>query len=198
VVEALLVGGLAAATFASTSFDNFTLLLGFLSKDGFRHRGVVLGYVASSVVMVLLAFLAAEAVEFAPARHIRFLGVVPLMLGFWGIYRLVRPVAGEDVSSAQGRGAGGFVAVFGVMLANSADTFTVFLSLLADTAEGLEIYALLTVPVMAFVWSGLALWLLGRQRIAAMVQRAATVILPFVLVLIGGYILMDSPTDLVP
>jgi cadmium resistance protein CadD (predicted permease) len=198
MVEALVVVGLAAATFASTSFDNFTLLLGFLSNEAYRRRAVVLGYAVSSVIMVLLAFVAAEAVEFAPARYVRYLGLVPLGLGLVGVYRLVRPATTDTHGATALRGGGGFVPVLIVMLANSADTFSVFVSLLADTREGLEIYALLAVPVLALLWSGLALWLLGKERIARTIHRIAGALLPFVLVLIGWYIFSNSPTDLVP
>jgi cadmium resistance protein CadD (predicted permease) len=198
MVDALMVGGLAAATFISTSFDNFTLLLGFLSNEAYRRRAVVVGYVVSSVVMVLLAFAAAEAVEFAPARYVRFLGLVPFALGLVGVYRLARPAATDAQRESAGPVGGGFVPVLVVMLANSADTFSVFVSLLADTREGLEIYAVLSVPLLALFWAGFAIWLLGKERIARTVQRMAKVVLPFVLVFIGWYIFSNSPTDLVP
>lgn len=193
-----MVVGLAGASFISTSFDNFTLLLAFLSNETYRHRAVMTGYVASSLVMVMLAFGAAEAVEFAPAGYVRYLGLVPLTLGLVGVYRLIRPPTADTGHPTVSRRGGGFVPVLIVMLANSADTFSVFVSLLADTREGLEVYALLTVPVLALLWSAFAVWLLGKERIARRVRRVASFVLPFVLVLIGWYIFSNSPTDLIP
>ncbi|HSM05705.1 MAG TPA: cadmium resistance transporter [Longimicrobiales bacterium] len=196
MLERLTVAALAAASFVATSFDNFTLLLGFFSNPRYSRRRVVLGYLASTACMVLLAYGVSTAVEQAPTRTLGYLGLVPLAFGLHGLYRLRRP--GVGTGDADRVAERGFVAVFLVMLANSGDTFAVFVSVFADTVEGLEGWILIAALAMAALYGLVARWLVSRERVADAVARVARLALPFLLVLIGLYILADTGTDVVP
>ncbi len=123
----LTVVGLAAASFVSTSLDNFTLLLGFYGDERYARGRVLVGYLASTAGMVFLAHGVATAVETAPSHLLGYLGVIPLGLGLVGVFRLFRPAAPTD--EPRGGEARGFLAVLAVMLANSGDTLAVFVSL---------------------------------------------------------------------
>ena len=192
----LTVAGLAAASFVSTSLDNFTLLLGFYGDGRYARGRVLVGYLASTVGVVFLAHLVATAVETAPSHLLGYLGVIPLGLGLVGVFRLVRPGAGvEESPDVEARG---FLAVLAVMLANSGDTLAVFVSLLADTAEGLEVWVLLTATLMAAAYALVARRLVERSGAAALLRRYTRVLLPFLLIWIGVHILGNTATDVVP
>jgi len=187
--------GLALATFVSTSFDNFTLLLGFFADDEYPRRQVVGGYLVSVVTVVLLAWAGSAAVEMAPTSYLGYLGLIPLGLGVVGLFRMVK---GAEKAVARPSAVKGFTPVFLVMLANSGDSLAVFVSVFGDTAESLEIPMLLTAAFAAIVYASLARWLVTRSAIGAHIQRGARVVLPFLLIAIGSYILMNTGTDVVP
>lgn len=193
----LAVIGVAAASFVSTSFDNFTLLVGFYADGRYARTKVLFGYAASTLGMVFLAHGAATAVEVAPAAFLSYLGLVPLGLGLVGVVRLFRG-GSTDTGSSTESAPRGFLAVLGVMLANSGDTLVVFVSVFADTAEGLERWVVGTAVAIAIGYAVLAQWLVERSRAADRLQRYTRVILPFLLVGIGAYILANTPTDGVP
>jgi cadmium resistance protein CadD (predicted permease) len=197
MLDRIAVAGLTVGSFVATSFDNFTLLLGFFSDPRYSRRRVLLGYVASTLGMVVLAYAFSAAVELAPAGVLGLLGIVPLAFGLQGLYRLWRPASSggeEDGDVARERG---FVAVLLVMLANSGDTFGVFVSLFADTAEGLEVWILVSGVGMAAAYAVLARWLVSHEGVAEAIRKIARVVLPFLLIAIGLYILADTGTDVV-
>jgi cadmium resistance protein CadD (predicted permease) len=188
------VVGLSAVTFVSTSFDNFMLLLGFFADDEYPRRQVVSGYLVAVVVVVLGAWAASAALEQAPASYLGYLGLIPLGLGLVGLYRLVR-FAGPAVTAAEPTSTKGFIPVTLVMLANSGDSLSVYVSVFADTSEALEVPIVGTAAVFALVYAALARWLATRSGLAGPIQRAARVLLPFLLIAIGTYILLDTATD---
>lgn len=196
MLEILAVVGLTAASFVSTSLDNFILLLGFYADERYARGRVLLGYTASTVGMVLLAHGAAAAAETAPSHLLGTLGLIPMGLGVWGLFRLVRPAsleaAGEEAPPR------GFLAVLGVMLANSGDSLAVLVSVFADTAESLEIWVIATAVAMTLGYGIVARWFAGIPGVAARMRRYSRVVLPFLLIAIGAYILANSPTDAVP
>jgi len=197
MLERIAVVALTLGSFVATSFDNFTLLLGFFSDPRYARRRVLLGYVASTLGMVVLAYALSTAVELAPARLLGLLGIVPLAFGLQGLYRLWRPSIASGRTEDDEAGETGFVAVLLVMLANSGDTFGVFVSLFADTAEGLELWILISAVAMAATYAVLARWLVSHEGAAETIQQVARVLLPFLLIAIGLYILADTRTDAV-
>ena len=196
MVEILTVVGLSAASFVSTSLDNFTLLLGFYGDERYARGRVLFGYLASTAGMVLLAHAVAAAVETAPSHLLGYLGVIPLGLGLIGVYRLLRP--GPSSERPPRVEARGFLAVLAVMMANSGDTLAVFVSLFADTAEGLEVWVLLTAAGMAAAYALVARRLVERSAAADLLRRYTRVLLPFLLIGIGVHILSNTPTDVMP
>ncbi len=192
----LAVMGLTVAGFISTSFDNFTLLLGFYADGRYAKGKVLFGYAASTLGMVFLAYGASAAVEAAPVRFLGILGLIPLALGIVGLVRLLRGVPNEEIR--QGSRPRGFLAVLGVMLANSGDTLAVFISVFADTAEGLEKWVVATAVGIALAYALLAQRLVERSGAADRLQRYTRVILPFLLLGMGAYILANTGTDGIP
>ena len=89
----------------------------------------------------------------------------------------------------------GFLPVLLVMLANSGDSFSVYVSVFADTAERLEVPIVSVVVVCALLAAASARWLVTRSGLARPIQRIARIVLPFLLIAIGTYILIDTTTD---
>ena len=196
MTEWVAVVGLSALTFVSTSFDNFMLLLGFFADDEYPRRQVVGGYLVAVVVVVLGAWTASAALEQVPSQYLGYLGIVPVTLGLVGLYRLVR-FAGPAVPTAEPTATKGFIPVMLVMLANSGDSLSVYVSVFADTAENLEVPIVAAAAGLALIYAALARWLVTRSGLAGPIQRAARVLLPFLLIGIGVYILLDTGTDVV-
>ena len=193
--ELLAIVAITAVTFVATSFDNLVLLIVFLGDAGYRWGSVVVGYVASSTLVTAVAWGLSEVADQAPGRYLGYLGLIPIAIGLNEVLKLVRrreeilPVRPEIVA------AKGALSVGAVMLASSGDTFAALFALFTDTADPYTIPMLATVASAALVWCGLAAWLFSHPPLERILSRSARYVLPFLLIGIGVYILLDSGTD---
>jgi cadmium resistance protein CadD (predicted permease) len=85
--------------------------------------------------------------------------------------------------------------VFALMLANSGDSFTVLTSLMAESRDALVVVIVTTALTMTTLWALLARWVVGHPALAPILWRLDRYGVPFLLVAIGLYILLDTPTD---
>jgi cadmium resistance protein CadD (predicted permease) len=196
--EILFAVTLAGVTFVSTSFDNLVILLGLFGHPGFRPRDVVAGYVGSVLLVAGVSAGAGAVSHLLPARNLQWLGLVPIGLGVLYGIRTVRGRTPGEVHVRRPRpGAGGLVATVLVTLASSADSFLVYSALFADTRTGLSPVILVTLGICAWAWTAVARRLVSRPLLRARATRVAGGVLPVILILVGLYILVDTPTDVV-
>lgn len=198
---------MSVTAFVATSLDNLLLLVGFQAAGNIPRRGIAAGYVATILVVCAVAFGLATAAEQALPFSLSWLGLAPIVIGLWhgvtafragpgatapGSREQVRP---EDLTPAER--VTGFLSVLLTMLANSSDSLIVVVALLGDTRSRLDWYVVGTLVAMAMLWSTSAGWLSRRPNLQRPLRAFARYGLPVLLVVIGVYILMDSPTDVV-
>ncbi len=194
--DLLTVAAVTTAAFAATSLDNLGLLIGLYADDSFRPRDVLVGYMAAAFTVTAAAYGVSTGVELAPLRYMGYLGFVPIALGLHRAGGLLRdPSSGSDSSPHRVRR--GVAPVFLLMLAQSIDTFAVFVAVFADTQEHLEIPILMTVAACVAILCASAYWLARHSAFAGALQRGMRWVLPVLLIAIGVFILADTPTDVV-
>ncbi len=191
--EVLATTAVAIAAFVSTNVDNLFILIGFLSAPGQRAWAVFTGFVAAFIAILLLGFAASIGADFAPGRYASMLGVIPIAFGMFGLVGLLRGAAPEGAVAPPT--ATGTIAVAGVTLANGSDSLAVFVSLLAETDDPFSYLVVGVAGLLALVWCGLAHWMVRHDTLGALLERVAPRILPFVLIAVGVYILLDTNTD---
>jgi cadmium resistance protein CadD (predicted permease) len=138
-----------------------------------------------------------EIADQAPGRYLGLLGLIPIGIGLYALAKLVRRREETLRSRPKIVAAKGALSVGAVMLASSGDTFAAIFTLFADTADSYTIPMLATVTTAALAWCGIASWLLSHPPIEQTLSRAARYVLPFLLIGIGIYVLLDSGTDVV-
>lgn len=185
----------SAAAFIATSLDNLVLLAGFRASPSPQRGAVGGGYFAAVLVVSLLSFVvAAIADDFIPFP-LGWLGLAPLAIGVWaGIAAFRRRTPPQAGASVTQEGVG-FVGVFLTTLANSGDSLVVFTSLQGDTRSWLDVVALGTFLVMAAIWAWLSEVMTRHPRVRGPMEVFGRFGLPILLVWVGLYILMDSPSD---
>lgn len=192
--EAVIIVGLAMATFLSTSVDNLLLLVGFLGSPGFRVRSMVVGYVGAVLLVLAVGLAVSYAADFAPNRYAGYLGLVPIGMGIARLYRVLRH-RGDPAEVAVTPVTRGALSVGVVMIANSSDSLAAFVPLFAETREP---FTFLIVAVGAFLslfWCWLAHWITSHTSVQKPLQRWGAYVLPIMLILVGAYILTNTGTD---
>ena len=187
-------------TFTATSMDNLLLLVGFRSSESMRPGVIGIAYLAAVVVVTGLALALAAVVDDVMPFPLGYLGLAPIAIGVWHGLRAFRsepePPEGTDSSEgARTADAAGFLSVFLTMLANSGDSFLVFTAFLGDTRSWLDGISAGTFIVMAVLWARLSKTLTEHPRFRGPLRGFARFGLPILLICVGLYILLDSPTD---
>jgi cadmium resistance protein CadD (predicted permease) len=192
--EAVIIAGLAVATFVSTSVDNLLLLVGFLGSPGFRVRSMVVGYVGAVVLALAAGLAVSYAADFAPNRYASYLGLVPIGMGVARLYGALRHRGGTDGVAAVPvtRGA---LSVGVVMVANSSDSLAAFVPLFAETREPFTFLIVAVGVGLSLVWCWLARWIASHAAVQKPLQKWGAYVLPIMLILVGAYILTDTGTD---
>lgn len=189
-------------TFTATSMDNLLLLVGFRSSDSIRPGVIGLAYLAAVLVVTGLALALAAVVDDVMPFPVGYLGFAPIAIGIWhgiGAFRSTpEPPAGTDSpEGARSADAAGFMSVFITMLANSGDSFLVFTAFLGDTRSWFDGVTAATFVVMAVLWARLSKTLAEHPRFRGPLRGFARFGLPILLICVGLYILLDTPTDTV-
>jgi cadmium resistance protein CadD (predicted permease) len=177
---------LSIGAFISTNIDDLFLLVGFFSDQGFSRRDIFAGQILGMAAIVAISLAtAATALAISPA-HVGLLGLAPIVIGIGKLLRLGK--AGGDAQPP----AAGILQVAAVTLVNGGDNIAAYTPIFAtqgswEVCATLAIFALLTL-----VWCFAAVWLVRRTALGKPLQRYGHVLLPFILIGLGGLILFRS------
>lgn len=180
---------LAIAAYASTNVDNL-VLLGALAAGTDRQRVVIAGFGVASVLILCVAMSFSLLSHLIAPRMLGWLGVLPIALGLRQLF--FRGGGGDRVGMSQVSAQ----AVALLMLANSADTLAVFGSLFAESETLVVIVLALSFAVIAAVWAALVKMISGGSRRLSSITAAVSKAVPFIMIAIGTYVLLDTGTDL--
>lgn len=180
----------AVVVFASTNVDDVVLLMVLFADPKLRPRAVVTGQYVGVTVLVLLSAVAGAAAVAVPAGWISLLGAVPLALGLYKGFEVLRArgAANDDPTRSELAGSSQVLAVAGVTLANGADNLGVYIPLFAVERRSLVVYAAVF-AVMVALWCALGFKLVEHRAVGGKIRRYGHVALPIVLVLLGVHIL---------
>lgn len=189
--------GLAVVVFVSTNLDDILLLAIFFADGKLRPRNVVVGQFLGIGALVAASSVASLAALVVPEGWMALLGLVPLALGIGRLIDLMRPgdesdEEAEDVRlseiAAEKRLRSQILAVSGVTIANGGDNLGVYIPLFASQPTAIPVYAAVF-AVMTAIWCGLGWLLVNNRLLGAHLRRYGHLLLPFVLIGLGLYIL---------
>jgi len=181
---------LSPLAYAATNIDNL-IVLSSLAAGRARRQDVVTGFMAASAVVLLVASTAVFIENLLPARFLAQLGFVPIGIGLYLLLTTRRaggPGPGKQTS---------WSAIAGVLLANSTDTIFVFAPLFAESHDRARVGLALGFVAITGIWLLLIVNLASRiarsRRLGPLSYRIA----PWMMILVGIYILLDTATDVV-
>jgi cadmium resistance protein CadD (predicted permease) len=195
VTHVLALLGQAVGLFISTDLDDVLVLLGFFADPRFRIRQIVAGQFIGIAMLYAVSVAGAWATLIMPRACIGLLGLVPLTMGLKSAWELFSDDSSEQASKG-GAPAGrtNIAAVVAMTVANGGDNVSVYIPLFA-MRSGSDIALMGVVfAVMTAVWLSLAYWLTRHRMIGAPVRRCTRLLMPFVFVTLGIFILYQAGT----
>lgn len=203
IVAAILTG---AITFTATNVDDIFILMLFFSQTNttFRRRHVVAGQYLGFSVLVAISLLGFFGSLIVPRAWIGLLGLLPIILGIKSFLQrnknnepmalnpLDHPAPKPSVFS--GLFSWQTYSVAAVTFANGGDNIGIYTPLFASS-NAVQLCVLITVFfLLVGVWCYAGFSSTRHPLVAAMLARYGRVLVPFVLVSLGIYIMVDSGT----
>jgi cadmium resistance protein CadD (predicted permease) len=182
--------GLVPVAYAATNIDNLFIMASL--GAGRASRGhLVAGFVTASFVVLLIASMAMFIDRVMPPELLGYLGFVPVSIG---IYLLLFSSAQAEQPASR---ATTWPAISGLLIANSGDTIFAIGPLFAESGSNARIGLALGFALIATVWLLLILNVSERVARSDLLSRLGHRMAPWMMILVGLYILSDSATDVV-
>ena len=177
---------LSAGAFVSTNIDDLFLLVGFFSDRSFSRGHIFAGQILGMAIIVAISLAAASAALAISPQRVGLLGLAPIVIGMAKLFGL-----GKTEDEAQPT-AVGILQVATVTIVNGGDNIAAYTPIFAtqgsrDVTATLAIFAVLTL-----VWCFAALGLVRHTALGKPLRRYGHVLLPFILIGLGGLILYRS------
>ena len=187
VITALL---LVPVAYAATNIDNL-LIMASLGADPASRRNIIFGFVAASIAVLTIASLASFIENLVPARLLGYLGFVPISIGVYLLFSNKASADGETNTVAT------WPAIAVLLLANSGDTVFALGPLFAESGDDARIGLATGFALISGLWLLLILTVSSRVAESATLSRLGHRLAPWMMIIVGLYILSDSTTDLV-
>jgi cadmium resistance transport/sequestration family protein len=183
VLEAVVAGSL---TFAATNIDDLFILMLFFSQTDavFRIRHVVLGQYLGFAALVALSVLGSLGVLVVPEEWIGLMGMVPILLGIRGLVRLR-----DEYEENKPTERSGIYGVATVTFASGGDNIGIYVPLFASVGFARMGIIVFVVLALVAVWCYVGYRMGGHPTVADKIDRYGHIIVPFVLIGLGFYIL---------
>jgi cadmium resistance protein CadD (predicted permease) len=176
----------SVTTFAATNLDDMFLVTVFFARRVSTRRivaGQYLGFAAIVIVSLAGVWAAGAAV---PKAWIRLLGIFPLTIG---IRELVHLHHSKSTRAAERNGSLSVFSIAVITLANGADNIGVYVPFFFASRAYLWL-VLSTYGLLVLVWCAGGKWIGSHPLILKALDRWGHWIGPFVLIGLGGYILL--------
>jgi len=191
---------IAAGAYVATNLDNFILLVAFLARYRNRTSKVVAGYLVGMLILGIIGFWIGAAADFLPIKYIGLLGFVPISIGTFELIQL--RVRRSKITVAEKKSVDGaskvFMATVISQLGVGADTIVIFGILFADSMPAANIFIISTLASTAVIFVLVGTSAVRHPTLNERIDRFAHRTMPFLLIIVGFYILANTATDLLP
>jgi cadmium resistance transport/sequestration family protein len=186
----LIVTGILA--FAATNIDDLFLLALFFGSKKFTSQQIIIGQFAGIGALIAASIAGSFVGYFIKAEYIGFLGLFPIYLGISQFRAFVKNEASPEDSVGTARSRYAMLAVAMVTIANGADNIGVYIPLFATLTANEKMIIVAVFLFMTSIWCIVSRYLATRPALETLIGQYGHAIMPFVLVLLGIFILYES------
>ena len=181
---------LVPLAYAATNIDNLFIMASL--GAGRASRGhLVAGFIVASGIVLLIVTMAMFIDRVMPPEVLGYLGFVPISIGAY----LLLFTASETENATSS--ATTWPAIAGLLLANSGDTIFAIGPLFAESGSEARIGLAVGFALIASTWLLLIVNISERVAGSELLSRLGHRMAPWMMILVGLYILSDSATDVV-
>jgi cadmium resistance transport/sequestration family protein len=181
--------------FTSTNLDDIFLLTLFFGNKQFKERDIVAGQFLGITTLIVISLIGSLLGLLVDQSYIGLLGLIPIFLGAKGIWKLFKSEGNDQTDTVNPEVKKSKVlTVAGVTIANGGDNIGIYVPLFA-TLTWMNKMTMVTIFLgMTFLWCLIAKYFVKHPFIARTVDKYGHIITPFILVLLGIFILYENGT----
>jgi cadmium resistance protein CadD (predicted permease) len=194
---------IGVTAFAATNIDDMLVLILLFSSSvsvTYSVSQVILGQFIGIGLLIAISSLGSLIPLLVPPYLIGLLGIVPIAIGIRRLVEILTQRAVEVSTTAVStkpavinRPYLYFLAVAAITFSNGGDNIGIYTPLFAQYNSLSQVTTLIVVFMsMTAVWCAAAYYLVNHPFIASRINRIGHIILPFVLIGLGIYILAES------
>jgi cadmium resistance transport/sequestration family protein len=182
--------------FISTNIDDIFILTLFYGNKKFKNKEILVGQFLGIIALISISLIGSLVGLFIAPAYIGLLGLFPIYLGAKGILRLIRDNTEEDQDDNENKNKGqnNVLTVAGVTVANGGDNIGIYIPLFVTLTWTNKLTMVSVFLVMTFLWCLTAKYFTKHPYVSKAVDKYGHFVTPFVLVLLGIYILYESET----
>ena len=179
----------AIVAFAATNIDDIFVLTLFFAQKNLRRWHVVAGQYLGLAGLIAISFVGYFARLVIPHAWIGLLGLAPIAIG---IRKLIEWIRGKDQPSEKKPVAASVLTVAAVTFANGGDNIGIYVPLFANSDASALLITLIAFAVLIAVWCVVGHYLGNHSAVKRIVDRYGHLLVPFVLIGLGIYIIIAS------
>jgi cadmium resistance protein CadD (predicted permease) len=178
------------ATFVATNIDDLFVLMAFFAAKQYPPLQIISWQLIGIGTITAISIAASLIALVIPSNYVGLLGLLPIALGIKALVELQKK---DNDALPKPRSALSFSGVAMIAIADGGDNIGIETPLFATYSAPFEIIALVAVFLaVTVVWCGFAYYLVYHSVLASRIQRVGKLALPFVLIGLGVYILVEA------
>ena len=192
---------LGITTFTATNMDDLVILtLIFSQMKTNVHKQIIAGQYLGFTALIIVSLSGFFGSTILPQPLIGLLGIAPMMIGF---YRLLHQDTDTEPETATEQPVNRWFTYFlspqiysmaAVTIANGADNIAIYAPLFASTTRESLVIILTVFFLLVGVWCFAASQLTRTPAVANALNRYGNQLVPFILIILGSFILVESHT----
>lgn len=186
--------GIGISAFIATNIDDIFILMIFFSHPKYHSYNVIFGQYLGIATLVFISALGSLLALVVPSYIIGLLGIVPIGIGITKLIQLRKENDSQEQKVQVNKLSYlSFLSVAGITISNGGDNIGIYTPLFATYHSIIEVMILILVFMfMTAFWCGIGYYLVKHPLIAVPFRKNAHIILPFVLIGLGIYIIISS------
>lgn len=181
--------------FISTNIDDVFLLMLFFGNKRFKNHEIIIGQFLGILTLILISLAISFIGLIIDPAYIGLLGFLPIFFGIKALLYLNKQHADNETNNIESTpGRSNVLTVWGVTIANGSDNIGIYVPLFAALIWEQKLTMIFIFLLMTATWCLLAKYFTKHPLVAATIDRYGHIAMPFVLILLGVYILYESNT----
>jgi cadmium resistance protein CadD (predicted permease) len=184
---------LSLVLFVATNVDDLFLLLSLYAERRTAKVAIVLGQYLGVIALLAGSLLCSEIAVAIPASYLRWLGLIPLLLGLQKLVALFRP-SNTPIGLPQTPPLrhSQILSVASLTIASGGDNIGVYLPLFATWPRRDCAILIIIFLIMTAAWCFFAHWLAHHRSLRTPIAKWGTRLFPAVLLILGLRILFPA------